>query len=146
MKTSVIDVRDMLSVLDVAGIEKRIGTVGGVESVTVNFAAATATVRYDETRLDITDIKADVRQGGYDEDDTRPGGSAAHGAAGAGASGTAPSDAPPAAEPPASAAPSSGASPVPATGATPPTADATAAFDAAPRGDASKGKTAPVMS
>jgi P-type Cu2+ transporter len=65
MKTSVIAVRDMLSVLSVLGVEKRIGEVPGVESVTVNFAAGSATVRYDETRLDIADIKSAVRQKAY---------------------------------------------------------------------------------
>ncbi|MDP1534047.1 MAG: heavy-metal-associated domain-containing protein, partial [Rubrivivax sp.] len=60
-----IDVRDMLSVLSVQGIEERIGEIPGVESVTVNHAAATATVRYDETRLHVGDIKSDVRQRGY---------------------------------------------------------------------------------
>ena len=68
MKTSVIEVRDMLSVLSVRGVEERIGDVHGVESVTVNFSAGNATVRYDETRLDIADIKSDVRQRGYDEE------------------------------------------------------------------------------
>ncbi len=66
MKTSVIEVRDMLSVLSVLGIEKKIGEVPGVESVTVNFAAGNATVRYDESRLDIADIMSDVRQSGYE--------------------------------------------------------------------------------
>ena len=64
MKTSVIDVSDMLSVLSVQGVEARIGEVPGVESVTVNHAAATATVRFDETRLHVGDIKSDVRQRG----------------------------------------------------------------------------------
>jgi Cu2+-exporting ATPase len=50
MKTSVIEVRDMLSVLSVLGVEKRIGGVPSVESVTVNYAAGSATVRYDEPR------------------------------------------------------------------------------------------------
>ena len=68
MKTSVIEVRDMLSVLSVSGVEERIGKVPGVESATVNFAAGTATVRYDETRLDIADIRSDVRQSGYETD------------------------------------------------------------------------------
>ncbi|MEQ1802594.1 MAG: cation transporter [Gammaproteobacteria bacterium] len=68
MKTSIIEARDMLSVLSVQGVEKRIGEVPGVESVTVNYAAGNATVRYDETRLDIADIKAGVRQGGYEAD------------------------------------------------------------------------------
>jgi len=66
MKTSIIEVRDMLSVLSVLGVEKKIGEVPGVESVTVNYAAGNATVRYDETRLDIADIKSDVRQSGYE--------------------------------------------------------------------------------
>ncbi len=66
MKTSVIDVHDMLSVLSVVGVERRIGEVPGVESVTVNYAAESATVRYDETRLNVADIKSDVRQSGYE--------------------------------------------------------------------------------
>ena len=66
MKTSVMEVHDMLSVLSVDGVEQRIGEVPGVESVTVNFAAGTATVRYDETRLEIADIKSAVRQIGYE--------------------------------------------------------------------------------
>ena len=68
MKTSVIEVRDMLSVLSVLGVEERIGKVPGVESVTVNFAAGNATVRFDETRLNLADIKSDVRQSGFEAD------------------------------------------------------------------------------
>lgn len=78
MKTSVIEVRDMLSVLSVLGVEQRIGEVPGVESVTVNFSAASATVRYDETRLDIADIKSAVRQRAY-EADAAPAASPHHG-------------------------------------------------------------------
>ena len=66
MKTSVIEVHDMLSVLSVLAVEKRIGEVPGVESVTVNYAAGSATVRYDETRLKIADIKSGVRQSEYE--------------------------------------------------------------------------------
>ena len=66
MKTSVIEVQDMLSVLSVQEVEKRIGEVPGVDSVTVNFAAESATVRYDETRLEIADIKSAVRQRGHE--------------------------------------------------------------------------------
>ena len=68
MKTSVMEVRDMLSVLSVLGVEKRIGEVPGVESVTVNFAAGSATVRFDETRLSLADIRSDVRQSGSKDD------------------------------------------------------------------------------
>jgi len=66
MKTSTIEVHDMLSVFSVDEVEKRIGEVPGVESVTVNFAAGNATVRYDETRLDNADIKSAVRQRGFE--------------------------------------------------------------------------------
>ena len=65
MKTSVIEVHDMLAVWSVDEAEKRIGDVPGVESVTVNYAAKNATVRYDETRLQVADIKSAVRQSGY---------------------------------------------------------------------------------
>ena len=68
MKTSNIEVHDMLSVLSVVGVEQRIGAVPGVESVTVNFAAGNATVRYDETRLDIADIRSAVRQNEFESD------------------------------------------------------------------------------
>ncbi|TKR53289.1 heavy metal translocating P-type ATPase [Allopusillimonas ginsengisoli] len=66
MKTSVIEVHSMLSILSVDEVEERICEVPGVYSVTVNFAAASAAVRYDETRLDVADIKSAVRQRGYD--------------------------------------------------------------------------------
>ena len=65
MKTSVIEVHDMLSVLSVDEVEKRIGGVLGVESATVNYAAGNATVRYDETRLEVADIKVMVHQRGH---------------------------------------------------------------------------------
>ena len=65
MKTSVMEVRNMLSVLSVDEVEKRIGKVPGVQSVTVNFAGGSATVRYDETHLGLADIKSAVRQGAY---------------------------------------------------------------------------------
>ena len=68
MKTSVIEVHDMLSVLSVDGVERRIGEVPGVASATVDFAAGKATVRYDETRLEIADIRSIVRQNGYQGD------------------------------------------------------------------------------
>ena len=49
---------DMLSVWSVDEVEERIGEVPGVESVTVNYAVGSATVRYDETRLEVADIKS----------------------------------------------------------------------------------------
>ena len=74
MQTSVIAVHDLLSVLTVDEVEERIVKVPGVESATVNFAAGNATVRYDETRLDVADIKALVHQRGHQAaGDSRPG-------------------------------------------------------------------------
>jgi copper chaperone CopZ len=66
MKTSVIEVHDLLSVFSVDEVERRIGEVPGVDSATVNYAAASATVRYDETRLAAADIKSAVRQRSYE--------------------------------------------------------------------------------
>ena len=65
MKTSVIEVHDMLSVLTVDEVETRICGVPGVESATVNYAAGNATVRYDEIRLELADIKVIVHQRGH---------------------------------------------------------------------------------
>ena len=143
MKTSVIEVRDMLSVLSVSGVEERIGKVGGVESATVNFAAGTATVRYDETRLDIADIRSDVRQSGY-ETDTAPSASpgkghespGGHNTAGAQPANAAPKDkaAPHAApaSPPKSAQPTSADTPTPAAPKSAPADAATVSSTAAP--------------
>ncbi|OSZ77156.1 heavy metal translocating P-type ATPase [Chitinophagaceae bacterium IBVUCB2] len=76
MKTSNINVHDMLSVWSVEEVEKHIGEVPGVESVTLNYATGTATVRYDETRLEVADIKSAVRQKSYEsfkpEDPAKP--------------------------------------------------------------------------
>ncbi len=133
MKTSVMEVHDMLSVLSVDGVEQRIGKVPGVESVTVNYAAGSATVRYDESRLAIADIKSAVRRSGYESaapaaasDGDRHEGHTAPGAV----SSTTPKPSP--AAPAAAPAP---AAPKPAAAAPTP---------AAPAGDESKPKAAPV--
>ncbi len=55
----------MLSVLTVDEVEKRFGGVSGVESATVSYAAGNATVRYDETLLNVADIKVMVHQRGH---------------------------------------------------------------------------------
>lgn len=65
MKKSVIEVGGMLSALSAHGVEKQLGKLPGVASVTVNYAAGSATVRFDETRLEISDIKAKVYECGY---------------------------------------------------------------------------------
>lgn len=47
MKTSALEVHAMLSVLSADEVERRIGEAPGVESATVNWAAGSATVRYE---------------------------------------------------------------------------------------------------
>ena len=145
MRTSTIEVHDMLSVFSVDEVEQRIGEVPGVQSVTVNFAAGNATVRYDETQLAASDIKSAVRQRGHDA--ATPAGSAPD----TGHAGHAPSAAP--SESPKSAAPKSASGALAAEGsgdAAPPdeaapstTPGATpAASAAAPSDDAQPDKTA----
>ena len=70
MKTSVIDVGGLLSVFGVDAVEAQITEVPGVESATVNFAAGNATVRYDETQVDVADIKAAIRHAGSHSDES----------------------------------------------------------------------------
>jgi copper chaperone CopZ len=153
MKTSVIEVRDMLSVLSVLGVEKRIGEVPGVESATVNYAAGSATVRYDETRLNIADIKSDVRQSEY-ESAAPAAASAGDGHEGHTAPATPranPAPAAPKSAPEAAASKTVTAAPKPSPAAAPTSAvpksapDAAAAVpaSAAPAGDGQQDKAAP---
>ena len=130
MKTSAIEVHDMLSVFSIDEVEKRIGEVPGVQSVTVNFAAGNATVRYDETQLEVSDIKSAVRQRGFE-----PAAPAA-GPAGDGDEGKGASGAPPAAPAAASAEPS----------AAPDAAASNAAAPVVAAGDGPKDKAAPEKS
>ena len=141
MKTSSIEVHDMLSVLSVDEVEKRIGEVPGVQSVTVNFAAGSATVGYDETQLEATDIKSAVRQRGHDA--ATPAGTALKEGHAGHAPPAAPSESPKSAAPtsapgaPAATGPADAAPPDPAAPSTTPDAP-----DAAPAGDAQEDKTA----
>lgn len=164
MKTSVIEVRDMLSVLDVDELEKRIGEVPGIESATVNFAAGSATVRYDETRIEIADIKSAVRQRGYEpgaatdhdnQSHTGPGTPEAPapaapklppvppptGGAASASSAEQPKAAPSTASKPSPAVPTAPPAPMSATPKSPP--DAAAAASGAHAGHEQKGGTAP---
>ena len=137
MKTSVVEVHDMLSVLSVLGVEKRIGEVPGVESVTVNYAAGSATVRYDETRLNIADIKSAVRQSEYES------AAPAAASAGDGHEGHTTPGAPPATPAPAAPKPSPVAGPTSAAPKSAPDAGAAAPASAVPAGDGQKDKAAP---
>ena len=137
MKTSVIEVRDMLSVLSVLGVEERIGEVPGVESVTVDYAAGSATVRYDETRLNVADIKSAVRQSEYES--AAPVGASA----GDGHEGHRPPGAPTATPGPDAPKPSPAAAPASTAPKSAPNSGAAAPASAVPAGDVQKDKAAP---
>jgi P-type Cu2+ transporter len=133
MKTSVIEVSDMLSVLTVDEVEKRIGEVPGVESATVNYAAGNATVRYDETLLNVADIKVLVHQRGQQSaDESQPKAESEDKSAHRHA-----------VEPTPEAAPASASPPEPAVPKAAPVAPATAPKPAAPAGDGQQDKEAP---
>jgi len=138
MKTSVIEVHDLLSVLSVDEVERRVGEVPGVESVTVNYAAGSATVRYDETRLEVADIKSTVRQRGYESAAPAPA-SAGDGHEGHAAPGSPPGAPTPVASKPSPAAPAAAPAPMPAASKSAP--DAAAAAPAAAAGDKQQDKT-----
>ena len=145
MKTSAIEVHDMLSVFSVDEVEKRIGEVPGVHSVTVNFAAGNATVRYDETQLEASDIKSAVRQRGHDA--ATPEGTAPDAGHAAHAPPAAPSESPKAAAPTSASGPpeaeGSGDAAPPDKAAPSTTPDApSAASAAAPAGEAQPDKAA----
>ncbi|WP_413438214.1 heavy metal translocating P-type ATPase [Sulfuriferula sp. GW1] len=65
MKTTAIDVRDLLSPLSARGVEKQLAKVPGVKQVEVNRVSGSATVLYDETVADLNTIKAEVRECGH---------------------------------------------------------------------------------
>ena len=130
MKTSVIEVRDMLSVLTVDEVEKRFGEVPGVASATVNYAARNATVRYDETLLEVADIKILVHQRGQQsagESQAKDVSEDKH-------------EHKPAVKPTPEAAPASASPPQPAMPKAAPVGPATAPQPPAPAGDGQSGK------
>ncbi|MEA3274086.1 MAG: heavy metal translocating P-type ATPase [Pseudomonadota bacterium] len=65
MKTSIIDVQGLLSVLSARGVEKQLVRLPGVTRAEVNYVAGSATVKYDETVTDLNAIKGRVRECGY---------------------------------------------------------------------------------
>lgn len=65
MKTTAIDVRDLLSPLSARGVEKQLAKVPGVKQIDVSCVSGSATVQYDETVTDLSTIKAEVRECGH---------------------------------------------------------------------------------
>ena len=65
MKTTVIEVAGLISALSAHGVEKQLARLPGVRKAEVNYVAGSATVTYDETRIDLKEIKAKVGHCGY---------------------------------------------------------------------------------
>ncbi|MBI3545671.1 MAG: copper-translocating P-type ATPase [Gammaproteobacteria bacterium] len=65
MKTSVIDVRDLISPLSARGVEQQLAKTPGVKRVEVNCVSGSATVLYDETVTGLDAIMAKVRECGH---------------------------------------------------------------------------------
>ena len=65
MKTTVIEIGGLLSVLSARGVEKQLLKLPGVTKAEVNYVAGSATVAYDETVVDLKAIKTRVHECGY---------------------------------------------------------------------------------
>ena len=65
MKTSILEVGGLLSVLSARGVEKQLAKLPGVGKVEVNYIAGSATVTYDEAAVDLKTIKARIHGCGY---------------------------------------------------------------------------------
>ncbi len=65
MKTSTVEVGEILAPLSAAGFEKQPGSLPGVHRVDVNYVAASATVHYDEAKTSLEAIRQRVIDCGY---------------------------------------------------------------------------------
>ncbi|MBA2655319.1 MAG: copper-translocating P-type ATPase [Gammaproteobacteria bacterium] len=65
MKTTIMDVGGMLSALSALGVEKQLTQLPGVKRAQVNYISGSATVKYDEHRINLKKIKAAIRNCGY---------------------------------------------------------------------------------
>ena len=65
MKTSILEVGGLLSVLSARGVEKQLAKLPGVGKAEVNYIAGSATVTYDEAAIDLKTIKARIHECGY---------------------------------------------------------------------------------
>jgi Cu2+-exporting ATPase len=65
MQTTTIDVSGFITPLDPLVIEKHLRRLTGVLDVAANFGSATATIRYDETRISQIELEQAVRDCGF---------------------------------------------------------------------------------
>jgi Cu2+-exporting ATPase len=65
MKTSTVEVGNLVSSLSAAGVQRQIAALPGVHHVDVNYVAGSATVHYDETKASLEDIRRRIVECGY---------------------------------------------------------------------------------
>lgn len=65
MKTSTIEVGELISTLSAAGVERQLTALPGMQHVNVNYVAGSATVHFDETQLTLAAIRQRVADCGY---------------------------------------------------------------------------------
>ena len=65
MKTSTIEVGELISTLSAAGVQNQLSTLPGVHHADVNYVAGSATVHYDESKIALEAIRQRVIDCGY---------------------------------------------------------------------------------
>ena len=65
MKTSIIYVTGMLSVLDALGVEKRLKRLPAVVRAEANFLSGTSTIEYHENQITLAALQELVSECGY---------------------------------------------------------------------------------
>lgn len=65
MKTSTIEVGELVSTLSAVGVERQLSTLPGVHHADVNYVAGSATVHYDEAKTTLETIRQRVASCGY---------------------------------------------------------------------------------
>ncbi|MFZ3139043.1 heavy metal translocating P-type ATPase [Polaromonas sp.] len=65
MKTSTVEVGELVSTLSAAGVERQLAMLPGVHHVDVNYVAGSATVHYDEAQTSLQAIRQRVIDCGY---------------------------------------------------------------------------------
>ena len=65
MKTSTIEVGELVSTLSAAGVARQLGALPGVHHADVNYVAGSATVHYDEAKITLDAIRQRVVDCGY---------------------------------------------------------------------------------
>src|SRR5215217_5289032 len=65
VKTVVLSIEGMMSICDGLGVEKRLLNYPGIHDIEANFLTGTATVKYDESKLTLEEIKKLISECSY---------------------------------------------------------------------------------